>query len=273
LDIQVQTLDVEMNNRFIERFIAEDEEIQAALRGETLISESTGVVQADPWAKSNADILFELMAPWIYVNYQELNGVSSGRFKNTNNNRKTPWLRVEGMLSGAQIVSLDPEKAVVQLAGVDDVTQELYYISETVPPYDPTVPRTPEQVAEAQLRYREVYMKKFIVSNKEYERRSEHRTAVVPPRSKQLESKIAYFDYAKEFVKKGANMQPPREALIDASQLDPEQRAAYERYMSVYGRSEEEILESIERQQRELQQQLNAELSGEGQSGSGGQSN
>jgi len=77
---EVPSLDVELNNRFIERFIVEDKEIQAALRGETLLSEATQEAKADEWEKTNKDILFEQMAPWVYVNYRKINEIRSGRF-------------------------------------------------------------------------------------------------------------------------------------------------------------------------------------------------
>ena len=254
-------LDVDINNTFVERFIAEDAEIQAALRGETIVREASAVAVDDPWAKSNADILYEQMAPWVYVGYQEINDIQSGRFLNTNTQRKSPWIREGGTLSIAQIEALDSEKAMVRFA---DATQELYYISETPPPYDPSVPRTPEQVAEAQLRYKEYYMPKFIVSGREYDRRRGRPSVVVPSRAEQIESAVSYLDYAKTFAENGAKMQPPPEALIDASKLDPEQRAVYERYMSLFGRSPEDILEAIESSQTSLQEELETELTGSG---------
>jgi hypothetical protein len=263
-------LDVDVNNKFIERFIAEDKEIQAALRGETIVRDASEAAAGDPWAKTNSDILYEQMAPWVYVGFQEINDVQSGRFLNTNTQRKSPWIRVGGTLSIAQIESLDSEKATVRFA---DATQELSYISETPPPLDPSVPRTPEQVADAQLRYKEFYMKKFIVSGREYDRRRGRPSVVVPSRAEQIVSGQNYLeDYAKKFAERSANVQPPPEALIDASKLDPQQRAVYERYMSLFGRSPQDILEAIETTQTSLQEELETELTGSG-AGPGQKSN
>jgi hypothetical protein len=250
----VPTLDVEINNRFIERFIVEDEEIQAALRGETLIQDATGDGgEGDLWTKTNEDVLFEQMAPWVYINYRKINDERSGQFLNMKTRNKTPYISVGGTLSGTLLESLDPEKAVVRFA---DATQELYLVSENPPPFDPSVPRTPEQIAEAQKRYREMYMKQFIVQGKEYDRLRGQVAAKVPPREDQLKSQGEYLNYAAEFAQKSQGAQIPPEAIINPEDLSEEQRAAYEQYRALFNRTPEDVNAAIESQRQAVQQEM-----------------
>jgi len=144
------------------------------------------VLKGVPGQEPDKEILFERMAPWVYVNYQEVNGIPSAQFLNTNSQRKTPWLGVGAILDGARIVAIDPLKAVMQLG---EATQELYYVPETSPDYDPTVPRTPEQIADAQRQYQHMSAKKFMVSAKSYSGRA-------PGREKSMGEPLASERYA-----------------------------------------------------------------------------
>ena len=250
---EVPSLDIELNNQLIDKFINEDEDIQAALKGDMLVEAATGTAPGLPGSevKTNEDILFEMMAPWVYIRYQMVDGVKSGQFKNVNRQRKTPNLREGATLAGAQIVGLDPVKATLRFA---DATQELFLVSETPPPFDPTVPRTPEQIAEAQLRYKEIYMKRFIVSGKKYEELRGKPTVDIPPPEIQLQQKDEYLQYAEEMAAKAGGTTVPKEALIPLDDLSPREREAYETYISVLERSPEEIQEAIAAQRRRVQE-------------------
>lgn len=262
---EVPSLDVELSNQFIERFINEDDDIQAALRGEVIVEAATGEAVGDPDRKSNEDVLFEMMAPWVYIRYQMVDGVKGGQFKNMNSQRKSQNLRIGATLAGAQILDLDPVKATVRFA---DATQELFLVSETPPPYDPSVPRTPEQIAEAQLRYKEMYMKQFIVSGKEYERLRGKPTVDIPPPEIQLEQKKAYLEQAQAFAAQSGAKVPP-EALISTEDLTEKEKELYETYRAILERRPEEVQEAIaaelqrvEEAQRNLQSRRQAPSTG-----------
>jgi hypothetical protein len=121
----------------------------------------------DSLNKTTEDVLFEKLAPWVFVEYQQVNGKPRGRFLNTTTRRKTGWLVSGNTLEGATLVRLNADQARVFYRGV---YQNLLLVPEKAPRYDPNRKRTPEEIAAAQRRYSEFYMKKFIVSGKEYAR-------------------------------------------------------------------------------------------------------
>ena len=245
----------DLNQALIARLISEDTDIKKALEEET---ETVELSQDDPMAelygpKSNDEILFDMMANWFYMGYRNvINNESQGQFKNTNTMRKSGWLTVGGTLEGAEIVHLDAVKAVVQFA---DATHEFLYIPEFPEKLDPTVPRTPEQIRAAQLRYSQQFLPKFIKGGREYERLRGRKTVEIPSREEQLESGKEYLEYAREFAANRAPS-PPAEALIDASELTEDQREAHKRYTEMFKRSSDDVLETIETQRQAIENEL-----------------
>ena len=137
-------------------------------------------------AKPDKEILFERMAPWVFVEYGQSKQGQAARFFNTNSKAKSGWLSVGDTLNGATIVQIRRDSALVRLGSA---TQKLLYVSETPPPMKNAALRTPAEVAEAQRRYKEFYMKKFIVSGKEYARRAGRKSnAIVPPKEERREA-------------------------------------------------------------------------------------
>jgi hypothetical protein len=131
--------------------------------------------------KSQSDILYEKMAPWVFIEYhQDPRDPTAkwGKFLNTNRQTKTDWLRLGDRLEGAVIEGLNEDHATLRYG---EASQKLLWVPETPPKYDPTRVRTPEEVAAAQRRYSEFYMKKFIVSGKEYNRRRGRLSTQPPP--------------------------------------------------------------------------------------------
>lgn len=251
-----QSFDVELNDSFIARLVTEDADIRSALEGEAQkVAQAADDPMAELYApKSNKEILLDMMAPWFYMGYRNmLNNQSQGRFKNTNTQRKTGWLTEGGTLEGAEIVSLDADKAVVRFA---DATEELYYVPEFPEPHDPTVPRTPEQIEAAQRRYAQVYMRKFIQQGKEYDRLRGKKSFEIPSREEQVQSGLEYLEYAKQFAERSGATAPPPEALIDPSELTPEQREAHERYREMFGRTPENVLDRVEEGRAALEDEL-----------------
>lgn len=254
-------LDAEFSDRLIERFIVEDEGIQNALKGGPPPSATAEVTASTQTAKSSQDILFELMAPWVYVKYRRVNQIEEAQFFNTYNRRSTPYLPVGGTLVGATIVKLDSDRATVKL---EDVTQELLYVPLQSPPFDPTVPRTPEQVKAAQRRYYETVYKPSVVMGRKYnELAGRPRDIPVPPRGEQYEQALNYLDLMEERIQDAAPVDVPKEAMPDTSQLSGDQKELYDTYMKAIKRKPEEIQAAIEEWREKIRQSQAAEgLSG-----------
>ena len=123
--------------------------------------------------ETEEDALFREMAPWVFVKHHQSAGEHFARFLNTNTNRKTPWMQTGQALAGATIVRIDRDSAYVRKG---KATQRLLYVSETPLPRKKSSLRTPEETVRAQRRYSEFYMKKFIVSGKEYTRKRGRKT-------------------------------------------------------------------------------------------------
>ena len=123
------------------------------------------------------------MAPYVFVEYRQTQEGGLARFLNTNTKAKSPWLEIGNSLNGATIVRIRRDCVLVRMRSA---TQKLLFVSESPPPMKNAALRTPEEIAEAQRRYTEFYMKKFIVSGKEYARRmGRESNAIVPPPKKQ----------------------------------------------------------------------------------------
>jgi hypothetical protein len=118
--------------------------------------------------ETEEDALFREMAPWVFVEHRGSGGDAHARLLNTNTKRKTSWMREGQSLAGATIFRIDRDSLLVRRG---NVTQRLLYVSETPLPRKTASLRTPEETARAQRMYSEFYMKKFIVSGKEYARR------------------------------------------------------------------------------------------------------
>jgi len=246
----------EVNDRLIGRLISEDADIKAALEGESeqIETADAGSIDNLNGAKSNDEILFDMMSSWFYMGFRNIiNDQKEGQFKNTRTQRKSGWLSLGGILEGAEIIHLDPDKAVVQFA---DATHEFLYVPEFPEKYDPTVPRTPEQIAAAQRRYSQVYMPTFIRQGREYDRLRGQPSFEIPTKKEQAESGLEYLEYARQFAENAAASTAPKEALIDASELTPEQREAHERYTQMFQRDPQDVLQNIETQRQTLEQEL-----------------
>ena len=248
-------VDDEISERLVERFIAEDEDIQKALKADAPAILSATAEQA-VLKKSKEDILYELMAPWVYIQVTKINRVTEGRFYNTNNKQKTPWLPVGGTLAGTKILSMNSDVAVVELG---DVSQELLLVALEPPVrFDPSVPRTPEQVADAQRRYQEFYYKKFVVMGKKYDELRGKTSVNIPPREEQLQQGIEYMDSMIERVSKDAPLPPPPGSVVDTSNMTDQQREAYEAYQRVLQRPQDELITALEQQRDNFENSLQA---------------
>ncbi len=254
-------LDAEISNRLIERFIAEDEGIQTALKGGPPPSATAEVSAATRTAKSDKDLLFELMSPWVYVKYRKINQIEEAQFYNTHNRKSTPYLPVGGTLVGATIVKMDSDRATVKLA---DATQDLFYVPLQAPPFDPTVPRTPEQVKAAQRRYYETVYKPSVVMGWKYnELAGRPREIPVPPRAEQYEQALNYLDLMEQRIQDAAPVDVPKEVMVDTNQLSEDQKELYDTYMQAIKRTPEEIKTAIEEWREKIRQRQASEEQGE----------
>jgi hypothetical protein len=248
--------DLEISEKFIDRLIAEDPGIQAALQAPPAVNPATGEVQVGEVKppKSNQDILFELMANWVYVKYRKVNQAEQAQFVNASNRKTTPWLPVGGSFSGATIESIDSEKSIVRLG---DVTQEMQYVTLEPPPFDPTVPRTPEQIADAQRRYYEFYYKRFKVMGEKYnELAGRPAKFQMPPKEERMKQAEDYLSMMEKRLENQPPLNVPPPALVDPAQLDDKQRELYENYQRTLHRSPEEIRAAIEQYRQQLRKQI-----------------
>lgn len=251
--------DVDLSDKFIERLIAEDEGIKAALEGGLPAGAAANEEEAESAKppKSDSDVLYELMAPWVYIKHRQANELSQAQFRNMNDQRTTPWLPLGASFASATILSLDADKAVVSLG---DATQELLYVPENPPPFDPSVPRTPEQIADAQRRYKEVYYKRFKVMGQKYnELAGRPRDFVIPPKEERETQINQYFELMEERLENAQPVTLPPEALIDPNTLDEGRRAVYEKYLQTLQRTPEEIRADVEAYRQKMLDNLNKE--------------
>ncbi len=257
-------LDTEISDRLVSRFIAEDPAIQAALSGTVNVPAVTETVTAAEEVRSDKDILFELMANWNYVKYRKVNQLEEAQFRNLTTRKVTPYIRVGGTLDSAKIVKLDSDRATISLG---DATQDLFYIPSKLPPIDPSVPRTPEQIALAQRYYYETVYKPSVVMGRKYnELAGRPRDMVVPSRQEQIQQGLDYLDLMEERIENSAPVEVPQEAIVDPETLTPKQRELYETYLNMVKRTPEEIKAAIEEQREKLRQRQAAD--GAGGSGS-----
>jgi hypothetical protein len=257
--------DNEITEKILGRFIAEDPGIQAALQAAPPASASFESVASHEEPQSEKDILFELMAPYVYINYRTVNHVEQAQFVNNQNRKTTDWIPVGGTLQGATLVSMDSDKALVKLGST---TQELLLVPLNPPPFDPSVPRTPEQVADAQRRYKEFYYKNFVVMGKRYnELAGRPRDFKIPPKEERLKQVNDYFDMMEKRMEETQPLNVPQEALLDPEQLDGKEREVYETYLQTLNRTPEEVREAI----REFRAKVVDQLKGEGQQAAPGQ--
>ncbi|NUN96829.1 MAG: hypothetical protein HUU16_11705 [Candidatus Omnitrophica bacterium] len=268
---QPQPMDVEINDRLIERFIAEDRGLRAALEGGPAVSSSTGEAQEEASAppKSEKEIIFELLAPWVYVKHRRINGIEEATFHNQSNQKSTPWLPVGGTLQGATIISLDSDKAVLQLGSA---TEELLYVPLNPPPFDPSVPRTPEQVADAQRRYYMLHHRRFLVMGRKYnELAGRPRDMQIPSRQEQLQQMDSYLADMEKRVDNMVPVEPPDPALVDTSQMTEEQLRAYQTYLENISRTPDEVRAALAEQRRKVQERMAQEGQSPSPGGSGQQ--
>ena len=114
------------------------------------------------------DVLFDRLAPWVFVEFRPVERYPMGRYLITATGRKTDWLIPGKTLEGAGIIKFMNTDRARLVYG--EAHQDLLFVPVKAPQYDPTRKRTPEEIAAAQRRYSEFYMKQFIVSGKEYAR-------------------------------------------------------------------------------------------------------
>jgi len=258
---QPPPLDTEFSERLMARLIAEDPDIQSALSGASpVVSTATEEAEATKERRSDKDILFELMAYWNYVKYRKVNRIEEAQFRNLMTRKTTPYIKVGGTLDSAKIIKLDSDRATVSLG---NATQDLFYIPSKLPPIDPTVPRTPEQIALAQRYYYETVYKSSKVMGEKYNLLAGRpREMVVPPREEQIQQAIDYFDLVEERIENSAPVEIPPEAMIDPETLTPKQREIYETFLRSVKRTPEEIKAEIEAQKEKLRQRQAAEAAG-----------
>ena len=257
-------LDTEISDRLVARFIAEDPAIQSALSGTVTVPAMTETVTAAEEIRSDKDILFELMANWNYVKYRKVNQLEEAQFRNLMTRKVTPYIRVGGTLDSAKIVKLDSDRATISLG---EATQDLFYIPSKLPPIDPSVPRTPEQIALAQRYYYEtVYKQSKVMGEKYNQLAGRPREMIVPSRKEQIQQGLDYLDLMEERIDNSAPIEVPQEAMVDPETLTPKQRELYETYLSMVKRTPEEIKAAIEEQREKLRQRQAAD--GAGGSGS-----
>ena len=107
-----------------------------------------------------------------------------------------------------------------------------------------------------------MYMPRFIVSGKEYERLRGKPTVDIPPLEIRLKQKEEYLKYSEKFAANAGGRTVPPEALIPTDDLSEKEKEMYETYLSLITRSPEEAQEAIaaelrrvEEAQRNLQNQ------------------
>ncbi len=253
-------MDADINERLVARFIAEDPSIQSALTGVIPVSATTEVAAATEPPRSDKDILFELMANWNYVKYRKANQLEEAQFRNLMTRKVTPYIKVGGTLDSAKIVKLDSDRATVSLG---NATQDLFYIPLNPPPIDPSVPRTPEQIAQAQRLYYETVYKPMTVMGKRYNQLAGRPAEMkIPSREEQFQQANNYLDLVEQRIENSAPVEAPEEAMVDPESLTPKQRELYETYRSTVLRSPEEIRAAIEAQREQLRKRQAAESSG-----------
>jgi hypothetical protein len=256
-------LDTEISDRLVARFIAEDPAIQSALTSTIpVVSATAEVASASKERRSDEDILFELMANWNYVKYRRASQLEEAQFTNLMTRKVTPYIKVGGTLDSATIVKLDSDRATVKLGSA---TQDLLHVPLVPPAIDPTVPRTPEQIALAQrIYYERVYKPAVVMGRKYNELAGRPRDMKIPPRAEQFKQANDYLDMMDQRVENSAPVEIPPETIVDPDTLTPKQREMYETYLKAVKRTPEEIRAAIEAQRELLRQRQAAEAAKNG---------
>lgn len=253
---QPAPLDAEISDRLVARLISEDEDIQSALTGAIPLPATTEVAVATEEKRTDKDILFELMANWVYVKYRKVNQLEEAQFRNTMNSKVTPYIKVGGTLDSAKIVKLDSDRATVSLG---EATQDLFYIPLKPPRIDPSVPRTPEQIALAQRIYYETVYKSAKVMGEKYNKAAGRpREMKLPPREEQYEQANNYLDLMEQRLDSNGGAEVPQEAIVDPQSLTQKQRELYDTYLRTIKRTPEEIRAAIEEQREKIRERQNS---------------